>query len=156
MINNYEYLLTSPEIQQILIFLKIGFIALALFFLAAIVFLLIKTQYLKTRFFQSFIEFLTYKPYSFRKTAKDWIKIAKRLDTASETEYKLAVIEAEEMLSNALEMAGHKGEAFTDQIREARKIRDNIVHNPDYRLSLDEAKRILKIYEQALKQIQAL
>jgi hypothetical protein len=42
-----------------------------------------------------------------------------------------------------------------EEVWEAHKIRNNIVHDPDYRLSLDEAKRALEIYEKALTDLQA-
>jgi len=42
-----------------------------------------------------------------------------------------------------------------EQIWEAHKIRNNIVHDPDYRLTLDEARKVLGIYEQALRDLEA-
>jgi hypothetical protein len=38
----------------------------------------------------------------------------------------------------------------------AHKIRNNIVHDPDFRLSLDETKRAISIYEKALTDLGAL
>ena len=100
---------------------------------------------------------------------KAWAKITSRLETGLESEYKLAVIEADSILDNILNRMGFSGETLgerlnkltvatlpnCEQVREAHKIRNNIVHDPSYRLGLDEAKRVLGIYQQALRDLQA-
>ncbi len=43
-----------------------------------------------------------------------------------------------------------------DEILEAHKTRNNIVHDPDYRLSLDQAKKTLDIHEKALTELEVL
>ena len=88
----------------------------------------------------------------------------------SESEHKLAIIEAEGLLDDIFKKMGFLGEAIGDrlkqitpsqlenieEIREAHKIRNNIVHDPDYRLSLEEAKKAFEIYEKALINLEAL
>ena len=87
-----------------------------------------------------------------------------------ESEHKLAVIEADSMLDNILKRMGFGGESLGERLekltvaslpniedaKEAHKIRSNIIHDPAYKLSLDEAKRIIEIYEKALTDLQAL
>jgi hypothetical protein len=119
---------------------------------------------------QDLFEFLTYRPYGLRRIEKQWIKIMEKLETGKEAEYKLAVIEADSMLDNILEKMGYSGENLRDRLKhltqatipnldtllEAHKIRNNIVHDPDYRLSLEETKKVLAIYEKTFQDIRAL
>lgn len=152
----------------ILLSLKIIFIVISLFFLVIIFYSLRKSSWLKNRFLQDMVEILTYRPYGIKKMAKIWSKIKGRLEAGSESEYKLAVIEVDSMLNDVLERMGFKGEILGDRLkqvttdilpnieetREAHKVRNNIVYDPDYKLTLDQARKVLKIYEQALRDLQ--
>jgi hypothetical protein len=87
-----------------------------------------------------------------------------------ESEYKLAVIEADSVLDDILKRMGFAGQTLgerlekltsasltnIEEVREAHKTRNNIVHDPNYRLSLDEARKLISIYEKALVDLQAL
>ena len=142
---------------------------IALFFLLAIVIILLRTDWLKHLFLQTLVEFFTFHPYGYRKITKKWAKIIRRLDTGSESEFKLAVIEANDMLDTKLKTLGYEGKNLEErlkkispvvlpnfeEIKKAIEIRNNIVRNPDYILSLDEARKTLAIYEQALRDLGA-
>lgn len=167
-INTIIAYITSPQLQEKLFLVRIIFIVFSLFFLGVIVYALVRTQYIKLSFLESWTEFFTYRPLGISKFAKQWTKITKRLETADESEAKLAVIEADRMLDDILNKTGHKGEILEerlkqltptalpdiDQVLEAHKIRNNIVYDPDYRLSLDRAKEVLAIYEKALRNLE--
>lgn len=169
-INNIISYITSFEIQAKLLPVKIAFLTVALFFLMMIVFTLLRTQLLQLLFFQDFVEFFTYRPFGAKRMTKAWNKILRRLDAAVESEYKLSVIEADDMLDGSLKRMGYEGQTLEErlqkltsatlsnieQVYEAHKIRNNIVHDPDYRLSLDEAKKTLEIYGQAFQDLQIL
>ncbi|MFC1663591.1 hypothetical protein ACFL0A_00445 [Patescibacteria group bacterium] len=162
--------LTSGETQEELFLLKIVFVIFFFFFLAATIFFLLRSSYLKYLFLEDYFEFLNYRPYGVRRLDKSWNKILARLDTGTESEYKLSVIEADTILDDTLKRMGFAGESLgerfkkltkatlpnLDLLEETHKIRNDIVHDPDYRLSLEEAKRVLKIFEQALQDLQAL
>ncbi len=155
-------------LPEILLILKILSIAVFVFLLIIILRSLRKSSWLKYRLFQDMTEFLTFKPYGVKKIAKVWSKTKGRLETGSESEYKLAVIEADSMLNDILERMGFKGETLGDRLkqvttdvlpsvensREAHKIRNNIVHDPDYKLTLGQAQKVLEIYERALRELQ--
>lgn len=166
MLENLIYLKFIPP--GILLFLKIILIVISLFFLVIIFHSLRKSSWLKNRFLQDMVEILTYRPYGVKKMAKIWSKIKGRLEAGSESEYKLAVIEADSILNDVLERMGFKGEILGDRLkqvttdilpnieetREAHKVRNNIVYDPDYKLTLDQAQKVLKTYEQALRDLQ--
>jgi hypothetical protein len=106
-------------------------------------------------------EFFTYRAYGTGTLGNRWKRVLSRLETASEEEYKLSVIEADTMLDESLKRIGFAGETLADrlnkvtvaivpnlpEVREANRIRNNIVHDPSYRLTLAEARRIIEIYQ---------
>ena len=163
--NNLLSFITSPEF---LLYSKIIFISIGIILLAAIIILLSKASWLKYRMFEDWTEFFVYRPFGVKKTFKQWAKILKRLETENETEYKLAVIEADSLLDEILKKMGIEGEVLGEklkqlkpgilpnfeEVRQAHKIRNNIVHDPDYRLNLAEAKKVISIYEQVFRDLE--
>jgi len=163
--NNIFSLITSPTF---LFYLKIVFIVIAVLFLFGIILFLLKSSWLKRRFFEDWTEFFIYRPFGVKKTFKQWAKVLKRLDTGKEADYKLAVIEADGLLGDILEKMGYKGETMAkileqldatilpniEQIWEVHKIRNNVVHDPDYELSLEQARKILGIYEKSFRTLE--
>lgn len=168
-INDIISFIFNPAFTGWLLFLKILLIILSLILSGFIIFVLIKTSWLKRMLIWDIVEFFSFRPYGIRKVEKDWAKITARLETDLESEWKLATIEADSILNDILMKMGFAGETLGErldrltiatlpnlqQIREAHKIRNNIVHDPDYRVSLDEAKMAVGIYEQALRDLQA-
>lgn len=161
--------LLFPSFSGWLFALKIVFIFITLFFIGSIIFFLIKSSWLNYIILYDVVEFLTYRPYGVRKIEKIWLKTKARLDTGLESEYKLAVIEADNMMDDILKRMGYGGETLgerltkltaatlsnIEQIKETHKMRNNIVHDPDYRLSSDEAKKFMAVYERAFRDLQA-
>ncbi len=158
----------NPTFSGGLLILKILFIIAALILFGFIIFVLAKTLWLKRMLIWDLVEFFSFRPCGARKVVKNWAKITARLETGLESEHKLAVIEADSMLNDILKRMGFGGETLgerlekltavtlpnLEQIWGAHKIRNNIVHDPDYRLTLDEAKRALDVYEQALRDLE--
>ena len=158
----------QPEFEGIFLYIKNTFIIISLVFLTGIIVLLILSTWLRRRLLEDLTEFTTYRPFGAKGAFKQWGKIAKRLETDKEVEYKLAIIEADSLLDDTLKKMGYKGEIMgdrlkqltsailpnLDQIEEAYKIRNNAVHDPDYKLTLDQAKRVLGIYERALRDLE--
>jgi len=152
------------EIISILLILKIPFIVFTLICLIFIIYFTAKSSWLRYYLIQDLVEFFTYRPFGLKKIVKQWAKIKGRLETGLESEYKLAIIEADSLLNETLERMGYQGETLgerlknitsdilpnLEQVWQSHKIRNNIVHDPDYTLSLDEAKKALAIYEKAL------
>jgi len=165
------YLISPPHpFDQWLVIARIIFIAVFLFFLFWIIYFISKTSWLRFYFLEDAVEFFTYQPFGARKIVKQWNKIKRRLETGSEPESKLVILEADSMLNDILEKMGFAGGTLGERLKhltpaslpnieevlEAHKIRNNIVYDPDYRLTIDEARRIVLIYEKALINLQAL
>jgi len=166
--NDLIVFIASPKTEGIFLILKIIFIVIALAFFGSIIFLLLKNSWLKRRFLEDIIEIVTYRPFGVKKTFKQWAKISKRLEAKKEAEYKLAIIEADSLLNDILERMGYKGEMIGDRLKQldstilpnieelwqAHKTRNNVVHDPDYSLTFDQAKKTVAIYEKALRDME--
>jgi hypothetical protein len=156
-------LLNNSGIQQSLLPLKLIFGLVAVLFIVFSVFVLVRSAWVKFLFLFDYTEFFTFRPYGLRRVVKKWQKIQQRLETANEGEYKLAVIEIDGMLSDILLRMGFKGETLGDRLEivtsaiipnlqdliQAHQVRNNVVHDPDYKLTLQEAQKTLEIYQVA-------
>jgi len=105
--------------------------------------------------------------YETKRIEKAWAKIKKRLERPLESEYKLAVIEADDFLNDIFRGMKYKGESFGDRLKQVtpdilpnieevkrvHEIRNNIVHDPDYQLSLEQAQVFIKTFEKALQDL---
>jgi len=163
-------LIVFPPFGKWLIYPEIAALALTLFFIVFIVFALIHTTWLKLFILYDLQEFVRHKPFGTKKVDRDWNKIKARLDTGLEAEYKLSVLEADSMMEDVLKRMGFGGASLgerldkltvislpnLDQARLAHQTRNNVVHDPDYRLSLGEVKKTLAIFEKSLTDLQAL
>ena len=153
--------ITNPKLQETLLPVQLIFVVIGLGILLFILFALVRTRWVYFLFLVDFTEFLTSRPYGLRKMLGRWQKIQARLETANEAEYKLAIIEADGMLNEILLRLGFIGETLGDRLKslsnaiipnlddvwKAHQVRNDVVHDPDYRLPLEEAQRTLAIYE---------
>lgn len=160
-----------PESAQgILILLKILAVAVALVMLAFMAFVVLRTQWIYFRVLFDLGEFFTFRPYGVKRVTKEWEKLQGRLSSASEPEYKLAVLEADRMLDETLSRLNIPGQNLRErlsattiavipnmkEVEEATQTRNNIVHDPDYHLSLADARRVLAAYEETFKHLDLL
>lgn len=166
--NLIPFLISFP-FEGWLLIAKISFIAFSLALIGFIIFVLVRTNWLQFFILYDTVEFSTYRPYGIRKIEREWKIITARLDTGLESEYKLAVIEADNIMDDTFKKMGYGGETLgekldkltsatlpnIEEIREAHLIRNNIIHDPDYRLSLDDARKVLEIYEKAFRDLEA-
>ncbi|MDD5606365.1 MAG: hypothetical protein PHN37_00655 [Candidatus Pacebacteria bacterium] len=157
----------SNILLYILNYIRIIAIILSFLMIIAIIIFNLKTVWLRDAFLETTVEFFKHKPYEVQKFLKQWKTISSRLKTGNEQAYKLAIIEADNLLEEVLEKMKFKGETTKERIanipktiledikdiEQAHQIRDNIVHDPDYQINLEEAKRVLLIYERVIKQL---
>jgi len=162
--------LNSPLLHTIIFVARIVFIVISALLFGFIIFGLIHTSWLRRLLLEDMQEFFTFHPYGVKKLYRQWQKIKQRTETGLETEYKLAVIEADSVVDDVLKKAGFVGDTLGERLEkvteatlpnlpevvDAHKIRNNMVHDPDYKLTLDEARRVMAIYEKALLDLQAI
>ena len=159
------------ETLNIIIFiLKIVIFLLTFVFLSGIIYLLSKTEWLKRIFLIDFIEFLKFRSYETPRASKKWKKIMGRLEPGTESEAKLAIIEADDLLNEILKRMEYEGETLgeklkkvkktilpnLDEVFQVHKIKSDIIYDPGFRLTLEQAKIFLGIYERALSNLEAI
>ncbi len=155
----------SPEVLP----LKIFFFLISFFFAGVILISYLQTRWTKRGPRKDFVEFWSTKSYESTVFRKKWSSIEKRLEKGWESEAKLAVLEADELLEEVLDSLSYEGETFEErldllssrevknleEIKRARRVREDIVHDPNYRLSLDKAKWAVGVYREALNDLNA-
>lgn len=93
-------------------------------------------------------------------------EINKKVASDNVSDWKIAVIEADKVLDKNLEKKGFLGESLGEKLKkmvpadlpavyeevwEAHKIRNRIVHEPDFEITQGDARKLIGIYEKATK-----
>lgn len=162
--------ITSPQIQSHLFLLKLAFLLFSVLFLVGIIYFLAKTDYLYAYYFISADDATTFKDFGVKKWLKKWNKIKKRAGKDAEVHQKLALIEAEKMLSDALLEMGY-GEGPLDeklknltamdisnleQLLLIHQLCQDIIHDPDYRLSREKTQEAVRVFEKTFNELLVL
>ncbi len=101
--------------------------------------------------------------------AKRWQEIESLVTKGNEMSYKLAVMEADKLLDHVLKSMTMPGKDLGERLKAvcykypklrqvwfAHKIRNQIVHEASYYLSPGLAKKAIRSFEQALKELNVL
>ena len=104
------------------------------------------------------------------KLASKWQKVQERMESDEDSQWKLAVIEADAMLDELIKALGYKGSTMGERMREIKpdkfprlddawrvhKVRNFIAHDPSYPFSKETAKKTISIYEDIFKQFEII
>ena len=106
-----------------------------------------------------------------KKKLKDrWKKIREKLKNKNEAEYKLAIIEADDLIGDLIEKLGFKGENMgerldnipagqldnVEDLQTAHQTRNRIIHDDNLQFSKEEAQKTLELYEKFLDYFEVL
>lgn len=97
---------------------------------------------------------------------KNWDRVMMHVESYNESEWRLAVIEADIMLSELLNTMNLTGDSVGEKLKgveksdfttldlawEAHKIRNQIAHDPSFILTQREAKRVIGLFEVVFKE----
>ncbi|MHB1316483.1 MAG: hypothetical protein ACYCZW_01360 [Minisyncoccota bacterium] len=97
---------------------------------------------------------------------RSWDRVKLYIESYNESEWRLAVIEADIMLAELLDTMNLGGDSIGDKLKgveksdfttldlawEAHKIRNQIAHDPSFMLTQREAKRVIGLYEAVFKE----
>ena len=98
---------------------------------------------------------------------KKWNKLLERVKSGDERDLRLAIIEADSLIDEILKEHGHPGNDMGERMKlihpseidnlndlwEAHKLRNRLVHEADFHLSINEAKRIIGIYHKTIEEL---
>jgi hypothetical protein len=166
-VKGFIYFISSSQLQDYLFPVKLVFAVFAMFFLAFIIYFMMNSSWLHYKFLEDVSEFFSWRAYGVREMSKRWDKIKKRIESGAESDYKLAIIDADDFLEEVLDKRGYEGDDFKESIEKAAKllsgiendilaaheVRNSIVYNADFKLSVDQAKKILDTYESAVNDV---
>lgn len=99
-----------------------------------------------------------------KRVRKNWNKIEARLSTGDYSQYKLAIIEADNLIDGIFKSMGLKGNDMIERMKtlnpeqleaeedleKAHKIRNQIINDPSFNVEKEEAKANLDIYAKFL------
>jgi hypothetical protein len=98
-----------------------------------------------------------------------WLAIENQFKREEESSYHLCVLNADKLLDQSLREKGARGETMGERMKSAQnvwsnanavwgahKLRNQIAHEADVRVSYDDARRALASFKQALKDIGAI
>jgi predicted CopG family antitoxin len=111
-------------------------------------------------------ETYSFSDVSEKRVLKAWAQIEKRIKIKGEAEAKLAIIECDRILDEVLKAAGYKGETMAERLEQvtsaqlaniekiwkAHKIRNRIVHEEGFSMSLEEVEGIVREYKKAFQE----
>jgi hypothetical protein len=108
-------------------------------------------------------------PLDVEKYRSKWLAIEQQLKRDDEASCHLVVLNADKLLDQALRERGIKGETMGERMKvlrdtwsnansvwSAHKLRNQIAHESDVRVSYDDARRALAGFKQALKDVGAI
>jgi len=98
-----------------------------------------------------------------------WMAIEQQLKREEPMSYQMTILNADTLLDQSLKEKGIQGTTMGERMKQfqqkwtnansvwsAHKIRNQIAHEPDVKLSYDTAKRALASFKQALKDVGAI
>ncbi len=146
--------------------LEILGVLLTLFFIASTLFFMIRTGWLPTRIDRT-EDIILKKNLPKKKSIKGWRRVQGNFFKGDDNSLKIAIMEADKILDEALKAGGFKGENLGDRLKklteaqipnlnevwEAHKLRNRIAHETDFKLNRDTAERALSIFENAFKDL---
>ncbi len=161
--------LISPDLQKNLFLVKIVFMVISVFFLFAIVYLLIKSDYLGWRVIYAARNFLSPKATIKRKIERKWEKVKNELEKAkTDVQWKIALIDGLDVFNNGLHNAGFVGKSLRekvekitagqipalDELKQVLPLCENLIVDPGYYISKKNAEKIIDIFEKILKKLE--
>ena len=103
------------------------------------------------------------------KYRSQWLGIESQLKRDEPSSYHLAVLNADKLLDKALKERGYKGQTMGERMKMAKgawsnannvwsahKLRNQIAHEHEVRVTYDDARRALAGFKQALKDVGAI
>jgi len=150
--------------------LKIISVIISILLIAAIVFLIYKLKKGIKESLERVEESISAPGLTKKVFDERWKPVEEKMELDDESAWKLAVIEADKILDDVLKRIGFQGEdmgerlkqitrdqlASIDEVWQAHKIRNNIVHTPDFQINKSQAQRAIEIYQKALEDMEAL
>lgn len=104
------------------------------------------------------------------KLRKKWDKIKQKMETKAEADYKIAIIEADDVIDDLIKRMQYPGENMgerlaginpgqienIEELKKAHEIRNRIIHKEDFEITKEQAEEVMGYYENFLKYFEVL
>lgn len=104
------------------------------------------------------------------KLRKKWDKIKGKMEVSNESAWKVAIIEADNLIDDLIKRMGYKGENMgerlaginpgqienIEELKKAHETRNRLIHEEDFKLDKETAEKVLGYYENFLRYFEAL
>jgi hypothetical protein len=141
-------------------------LVIALIFFAGVIYFVIETGWFSLRV-DRFRHIVLQSNISKTQAQESWRRIEEQFYRGGESDLKVAILEADKLLNEVLREAGIMGIQLGDRLKktttsqvpnlnelwQAHKLRNQIAHEPNFKLKRDLAERALGIYETALRNL---
>lgn len=162
--------LSSTDWQGFVLPLKIFSIILSVFLFVAIIVLINKARKDIKKSLEMVSESLSVPSLPKQMMEERWQGIEGKLAAGDENSYKLAIIEADKIFDDLLKKINLPGQDMgerlkslnpnqignLDEVWQAHRLRNRIVHEPDFRPNPTEIKRAIDSYQRALRSLEAI
>lgn len=161
-------LLKSEQVQAYLFPTKVLFILVSLIFISLIIYFYRHQKYYLEFEKRKVTDFMGFKGFQVkRKTIKTWQKIDSLMKEENPASLKLALIEADSLLYSTLQKLGYQGKNLKeildeidmsaipniDTMKKMAKLRNDLVQNSDYNLTLQEVKELIDVCNDTLRKL---
>jgi len=150
--------------------LKIVSLIISALFIGIIIFLLIKIRKDIENFLGQAVESIVAPGLHKKEMDKNWQTVLDKLESPEKDSYKMAIIEADKIFDDIIKRTGYQGDdmgerlkqinsaqiANIDEIWQAHKLRNRLVHEPGFQINQSQAKRSIEIYQKAMEDLGAL
>ncbi|MEI7425936.1 MAG: hypothetical protein WCK16_03370 [Candidatus Moraniibacteriota bacterium] len=103
--------------------------------------------------------------YKKNKLKAKWLKVKAKLKSENESDYKVAIIEADKIIEDLIARMNYAGENMSERLdnitpgqieniedlRKAHEVRNRIIHDDSFILTKEEAEKTFDYYEDFLK-----
>ncbi len=155
------------NLERIVFVLKIVSINISFFLLALIVFLASKLIQQNKQPIQALVEAQTVSSEDEASQDKTWQKLFDKIQIEDESSFKMAIIEADQILDSLLIKKGFKGADMGERLKQvtanqipnldavwqAHKLRNRIAHESNVKLTQQQARQALEIYQRAVQDL---
>ncbi len=123
------------------------------------------SQYIKSKVIERYMDMHGIGDVGKYRQLKAWKNVIRRMQTGNPSNWKVAILEADQLMDDILKASGYRGvgvdERFkqaepnvfsnADALREAHSVRNKIMQDPEYALPKDEALKVLRVFQHAFK-----
>ncbi len=124
-----------------------------------------KSSWLNTKI-EKGMDFFSVGDVGRRRQLKAWNHVVRRMQTNDMTNWKLAILEADNVLDEIVKASGYRAPSADErfkqltpetvsnlaELQEAHRARNRVAQEPDFLINKDEALQVLRVYKKSFRE----